>query len=474
MPSASEPRLAFEAPIYEMEARLAEMEAQYAKNRAGGDTTKIAEQIRRLRRELAALKREIYAHLDPWQIVQVSRHPQRPQTRDYIELIFEQFIELHGDRAFGDDQAIVTGLAHLDDIKVMFIGHQKGKNLAERTACHFGCAHPEGYRKALRKMQLAAKFGLPIISFIDTPGAYPGITAEERGQAAIIAENLMAMSQIRTPIVCVVIGEGGSGGALGIGIGDRLAMLEFTYYSVITPEGCASILWKGSEHAPKAAAALKMTSRDLLQFGIIDEVIPEPPGGAHRDHREAAATLKSSLIHAVRQLKETPTDVAARAPLPKVPQDRRVPRSGSSPPSRPRRRPGRTGRARLNQSNLGRHDKRRPILAREHGVGLGVVDERLGRGVDVELAAQAVGDVAQVAVGARKVSLFDVGVQELVVARLDGLDEVGEVVAVALAARALLELAAEEDLPVLVAADRQDALGAVEDVADLDVATRRW
>ncbi len=179
----------------------------------GGDTTRIAEQIRRLRRELAALKREIYSNLDPWQTVQVSRHQTRPQTRDYIELIFEQFVELHGDRAMGDDQAIVTGLAHLDDLKVMFIGHQKGKNLADRKACHFGCAHPEGYRKALKKMQIAAKFGLPIISFIDTPGAYPGITAEERGQAAIIAENLMAMSQIRSPIVCVVIGEGGSGGA---------------------------------------------------------------------------------------------------------------------------------------------------------------------------------------------------------------------------------------------------------------------
>jgi acetyl-CoA carboxylase carboxyl transferase subunit alpha len=308
MPSASDTRLAFEAPIFEMEARLTDMESQYAKSRAGGDSNKFAEQIRRLRRELAALKREIYAHLDPWQIVQVSRHPQRPQTRDYLALVFEQFVELHGDRAFGDDKAIVTGLAHLDDIKVMFIGHQKGKNLAERTACHFGCAHPEGYRKALRKMQLAAKFGLPIISFIDTPGAYPGISAEERGQAAIIAENLMAMSQIRTPIVCVVIGEGGSGGALGIGIGDRLAMLEYTYYSVITPEGCASILWKGSEHAPKAAAALKFTSRDLLGFGVIDEVIPEPPGAAHRDHREAAANLKNYLIHAIRQLKEVPLD----------------------------------------------------------------------------------------------------------------------------------------------------------------------
>ena len=304
-----EPRLAFEAPIYEMEVRLSEMETQYSKNRAAGDSPKIAEQIRRLRRELAALKREIYSHLDPWQIVQVSRHQRRPQSRDYIELIFEQFLELHGDRALGDDKAIVTGLAHLDDIKVMFIGHQKGKNLAERKMCNFGCAHPEGYRKALVKMRLAAKFGLPVISFIDTPGAYPGISAEERGQAAIIAENLMAMSQIRTPIVVVVIGEGGSGGALGIGIGDRLAMLEFTYYSVISPEGCASILWKGSEHAPKAAAALKMTSRDLLGFGIIDEVIAEPPGGAHRDHREAAANLKNFLIHTIRQLKEIPTDL---------------------------------------------------------------------------------------------------------------------------------------------------------------------
>jgi acetyl-CoA carboxylase carboxyl transferase subunit alpha len=308
MRSASEPRLPFEAPIHDMEARLAEMEAQYAKNRSGGDATRIAEQIRLLRRELAALKREIFSRLGPWEIVQVSRHPRRPQTRDYIELIFEQFLELHGDRAFGDDQAIVTGLAHLDDLKVMFIGHQKGKNLAERTACHFGCAHPEGYRKAIKKMQIAAKFGLPIISFIDTPGAYPGISAEERGQAAIIAESLMAMSQIRAPIVCVVIGEGGSGGALGIGVGDRLAMLEFTYYSVISPEGCASILWKGNEHAPKAAASLKMTSRDLLGFGIIDDIVTEPLGGAHRDHREAAGNLKSYLIHTIRQLKEIALD----------------------------------------------------------------------------------------------------------------------------------------------------------------------
>jgi acetyl-CoA carboxylase carboxyl transferase subunit alpha len=308
MPSPTEYRLPFEAPIYEMESRLAEMEASHSRNRSAGDPSGVAEQIRRLRRELANLKRTIYANLEPWQTVQVSRHQIRPQTRDYIDLVFDQFVELHGDRAFGDDKSIVTGLAHLGETKVMFVGHQKGKNAAERIACNFGCAHPEGYRKALRKMQQAAKFGLPIVTFIDTPGAYPGIAAEERGQAAIIAENLMAMSQLNTPIVCVVIGEGGSGGALGIGVGDRLAMLEHAYYSVISPEGCATILWKSNEHAPRAAEALKMTSRDLLRFGIIDEAITEPLGGAHRDHREAAANLKSFLIRSLRELSELPRE----------------------------------------------------------------------------------------------------------------------------------------------------------------------
>jgi acetyl-CoA carboxylase carboxyl transferase subunit alpha len=308
MQSPSEPRLPFDAPIYEMEARLAEMEAQYAKNKSVADAAAVAEQVRALRRELAALKRTIYANLEPFQTVQVSRHPLRPQSRDYIELVFDQFIELHGDRAIGDDKAVVTGLAHLGDQRVMFVGHQKGKNLAERTACNFGCAHPEGYRKALGKMRLAAKFGLPVVSFIDTPGAYPGVAAEERGQAAVIAENLMAMSQIDTPIVCVVIGEGGSGGALGIGIGDKVAMLEHGYYSVISPEGCATILWKSNEHWPKAAAALRMTSRDLLRFGVIDEVIPEPLGGAHRDHREAASLLKTFLIRALREIAEPPRE----------------------------------------------------------------------------------------------------------------------------------------------------------------------
>ncbi len=299
MASASEHRLDFEAPIYEMEAN-------YVRSRAGAESSGIAEQIRRLRRELANLKRTIYAHLEPWQTVKVSRHAQRPQTRDYIDLIFDQFVELHGDRAIGNDQSIVTGFGHLGDTKVMLIGHQKGKTIIDRPLCNFGCAHPEGYRKALVKMRLAAKFRLPIVTFIDTPGAYPGIAAEERGQALIIAENLLAMSQLETPIVCVVIGEGGSGGALGIGVGDRLAMLEHAYYSVISPEGCATILWKSSEHAPKAAEALKMTSRDLLRFGIIDEVIPEPLGGAHRDHREAASNVKSFLIRALRELSDVP------------------------------------------------------------------------------------------------------------------------------------------------------------------------
>jgi acetyl-CoA carboxylase carboxyl transferase subunit alpha len=308
MSTAGEFRLAFEAPIVEMEARLAELEAQQVQSRGGPEpaATALAEQIRRIRRELVALKRAIYSSLTAWQTVQVSRHPRRPQCRDYLELVFDRFVELHGDRAIGDDPAIVTGLAHLGDRKVMFVGQHKGRDLAERMACNFGCAHPEGYRKALLKMRMAAKFGLPIVSLIDTQGAYPGIGAEERGQAAVIAESLMAMCQIDTPIVCVVIGEGGSGGALGIGIGDRLAMMEHAYYSVISPEGCATILWKGADQAPRAAEALKMTSRDLLRLGIIDEVIPEPLGGAHRDHREAAANLKAYLVRALREIEDRP------------------------------------------------------------------------------------------------------------------------------------------------------------------------
>ncbi len=281
MSSVSEYRLPFETPIYDLESRLAEMETLYANQKAGSEAaTHSADSIRRMRRELANLKRTIFANLDPWQTVRVSRHQNRPQSRDYLELVFDRFVELHGDRAIGDDQAIVTGFAHLGDDKVMFVGHQKGRSLAERTACNFGCAHPEGYRKAILKMKMAAKFRLPIIAFIDTPGAYPGIAAEERGQALAIAEALMAMSRIDTPIICLVIGEGGSGGALGIGLGDRVAMLEHSYYSVISPEGCATILWKGAEHAPRAAEAPEVHRQGSAPFRNHRRRHPRAAGGS--------------------------------------------------------------------------------------------------------------------------------------------------------------------------------------------------
>ena len=289
-------RLAFERPIFELEEQLAQAE------KTSGENAEKQDQLRGMRRELADLKRQIYSQLAPWQMVQVARHSERPMTTDYLDLVFDEFLELHGDRFFGDDRAIRTGFAKLDDIKVMFVGHQKGKTLKERSACYFGCAHPEGYRKAMNKMRLAAKYGMPVICFIDTPGAYPGVGAEERGQAQVIANNLMEMSRLPTPIVCVVIGEGGSGGALGIGVGDKVAMLEFAYYSVISPEGCAGILWKSHEFAEHAAKALKLTSKDLLELGVIDDVIEEPLGGAHRDHRQMAARLKMYLIRALKEL----------------------------------------------------------------------------------------------------------------------------------------------------------------------------
>ena len=255
-----------------------------------------------MRVEIAKLKREVFENLNPWETVQVARHQDRPQARDYIELICDEFIELHGDRAFGDDRAINAGFAKIDDCKVLFIGQHKGRNLKERNECLYGCAHPEGYRKALLKMQLAAKFNLPIVCLIDTPGAYPGIGAEERGQAYAIAVNLREMSQLPVPIVCIVIGEGGSGGALGLGIGDYVGILQFAYYSVISPEGCAGIMWKSVEFASKAAHALKFTGPDLLKFGVVDEVIPEPLGAAHRDHRAMASTLKATIVRNLRSL----------------------------------------------------------------------------------------------------------------------------------------------------------------------------
>ena len=287
---------AFEKPITEIEARLAELEAN------SDDSAEAHDALRKLRRERTDLIRDIYSNLDPWQTVQVARHPERPMTTDYIELVFDEFVELHGDKFFGDDRAIRTGMAKIDQYRVMVCGHQKGKTLKERNACFFGCAHPEGYRKAMAKMRMAAKFNMPVICFIDTPGAYPGIGAEERGQAQVIAENMYYMSRLQTPIICIVIGEGGSGGALGIGVGDRVAMLEHSYYSVISPEGCAGILWKSHEFAEKAAKALRFTSKDLAGFGVVDDVIEEPLGGAHRDYVQAGARIKMYLVKTLREL----------------------------------------------------------------------------------------------------------------------------------------------------------------------------
>jgi acetyl-CoA carboxylase carboxyl transferase subunit alpha len=296
--------LPFEKEIAEMEELLARMETSHSGEAGAGD------EIRRMRRELAGLIRKIYTNLSAWDTVLVSRHKDRPQTLDYINLIFEEYVELHGDRAIGDDRAIRTGFARLADFRVMLIGHQKGHTLKERNDCLYGCAHPEGYRKALGKMKLAAKFHLPIICLIDTPGAYPGIGAEERGQAQLIATNLLEMARLPTPVICVVIGEGGSGGALGIGIGDRVSMLEHAYYSVISPEGCAGILWKVAteETKPLAAAALKLTARDLFGLGVIDHIVPEPLGAAHRDPRGMGNILKAYLLRYLRELHNVPVE----------------------------------------------------------------------------------------------------------------------------------------------------------------------
>jgi acetyl-CoA carboxylase carboxyl transferase subunit alpha len=246
----------------------------------------------------------VFEDLDPWNRVQLSRHPNRPLTDDYISALFEDFQELKGDRNFKDDPAIVCGFATFEGRKVFILGHRKGKTLQERLACNFGCAHPEGYRKALRKMYLAEKLGLPIISFINTPGAYPGIEAEERGQSHAIAENIREMSALKVPVITLTIGEGGSGGALGIGIGDRYLIMENAYYSVISPEGCAAILWHDAKKASDAARVLRLTPNDLKELGIIDEVLPEPHGGAHRDHRQTFDTVRKHLLKHLDDLTE--------------------------------------------------------------------------------------------------------------------------------------------------------------------------
>jgi acetyl-CoA carboxylase carboxyl transferase subunit alpha len=294
------PRLPFEKKIVALEENLAQVEA----------TAPGSDDVRRIRRELAALRREVYANLTAWETVLMARHPERPQTLDFVDLICDEFVELHGDRAIGNDRAIRTGFARLGDFRVVLIGHQKGRTLKERSECFYGCAHPEGYRKALQKMKLAAKFHIPVICLIDTPGAYPGIGAEERGQAQLIATSILEMTRLATPVICVVIGEGGSGGALGIGVGDRVSMLEHSYYSVISPEGCAGILWKvaNEQTKPIAAEALKMTAKHLRRFGVIDDIIPEPLGGAHRDPRETGKTLKTYLLRYLRELRGVPVE----------------------------------------------------------------------------------------------------------------------------------------------------------------------
>lgn len=294
--------LDFEQPIFDLEQQVKAIEA------AGALSAESEAQLRRLKLELQETTRRIYNTLTPWQTVQVARHKERPQTVDYLSLVFDEFVELHGDRHFGDDRAILAGFAKLDHNKVMVIGHHKGRTYKERSQCHFGCAHPEGYRKALLKMKMAAKYRLPVICFIDTPGAYPGVGAEERGQSQAIAENLYEMSRLATPIICIVIGEGGSGGALGIGVGDRVAMLEHSYYSVISPEGCAGILWKSHQYAERAAKALRFTSKDLLSFGVVDHVVEEPLGGAHRDPHQTAARVKMFLNKTVRELAGRPIE----------------------------------------------------------------------------------------------------------------------------------------------------------------------
>ena len=295
--------LDFEQPIAELEAKIDEL--RYVSDDAD---VNINDEVAKLREKSRALTESIFSNLTPWQVSQLARHPQRPYTIDYIEQIFTDFQELHGDRHFADDHAIVGGVARLIGMPVMVIGQQKGRDTREKLHRNFGMPRPEGYRKALRLMQMAENFKLPILTFIDTPGAYPGIGAEERGQSEAIAKNLFVMARLRTPIICTVVGEGGSGGALAIGVGDRTLMLQYSTYSVISPEGCASILWKSAEKASDAAEALGITSERLSELGLIDKVIQEPLGGAHRDVNAMAESLKAALVDELETLRKISPD----------------------------------------------------------------------------------------------------------------------------------------------------------------------
>ncbi len=293
--------LEFEAPVLALENKIKELQQYSAQNQVD-----VSQEIQKLQAEADEIKKKIFGNLTPVQTVMIARHPRRPYFLDYVGALMRDFTELHGDRYFGDDRSLLGGPALFEGRRVMLIGHQKGRNTKENLMRNFGCSHPEGYRKALRLMQLASKFDLPVLCFVDTPGAYPGIGAEERGQARAIAHNLREMFYLKVPVIVTVIGEGGSGGALGIGVGDRVMILENAYYSVISPEGCAAILWKSREKTSTAAAALKLTSRDLMRLGAVDEIVPEPLGGAHKDPDAVFAALRTALSVNLRQLGNIP------------------------------------------------------------------------------------------------------------------------------------------------------------------------
>lgn len=300
--------LEFEKPIIEIEKKIEEL-----KKFTSDEDIDFSDEMKTLKARLDKLKKEIFDNLTNWQKVQLSRHPDRPYTWDYVKLITDDFLEIHGDRHFSDDKAMVSGLARIGGQKVLIVGHQKGRDMKENLERNFGCAHPEGYRKAMRLMRMAEKFGIPVVCLIDTPGAYPGVGAEERGQAEAIAYNLREMAGLKVPILIFVIGEGGSGGALGIGVGDRVFVLENAYYSVISPEGCAAILWRDRAKAPSAATCLKLTAPELLELGIIDGMIKEPLGGAHREPEETAMRIKAAILKNLSELSKLPVDELVQA-----------------------------------------------------------------------------------------------------------------------------------------------------------------
>jgi len=293
--------LDFERPIVDLENRLEQL-----KRVDDGSDRNVREEAGRLEKKIAKIRKEIFSNLTRWQITQLARHPNRPYMLDYVNLCLKNFLEIHGDRLYRDDPSIVSGFAELDSEKVLVIGQQKGRNTNEKIYRNFGMAHPEGYRKALRVMKLAEKYRLPVIAFIDTPGAFPGIGAEERGQSEAIARNLLEMARLRTQILVAVIGEGGSGGALALGVGDRILMMEYAIYSVISPEGCASILWRDTASAETAAEMMKITAPDLKRFGVVDRIVPEPLGGAHRDHKAAADAVRAALVETLAEIRSVP------------------------------------------------------------------------------------------------------------------------------------------------------------------------